>query len=75
MSNTTSKKTVKKQVASKATEQKQENQPNHLLINAEVSNALIGYLKSKPMAEVENLVNALTKSRAVYVEEAEQKQS
>tara|TARA_R110002050_G_scaffold97749_1_gene203188 strand:+ start:1688 stop:1918 length:231 start_codon:yes stop_codon:yes gene_type:complete len=46
--------------------------PNALLISVELAEGIIQYLTSKPMAEVENLVNGIRKSRAVTVQEEAQ---
>ena len=44
-----------------------ENTPNALLISLELAEAIVKYLTSQPMSEVESLVSALRKSRAVTV--------
>jgi hypothetical protein len=45
----------------------EEQKPNALLIKLDLADALMEYLKSKPMIEVERLVNALSNSRAVVL--------
>lgn len=42
-----------------------------LEINVELVNALIGYLRGKPMSETEGLVNALRSLREIKVEKIE----
>ena len=49
-------------------EQKAETpKPNALLINVELAEALIGYLREQKMADVESLVAGIRGSRAVTV--------
>ena len=65
-------KVVADQVAEKVQEEvKQE--PNALLISAGLANALVEYLSTKPMNEVEQLVLAIRQSRAVTVEDEQNK--
>ena len=54
-----------------ATEQ-EANKPNAIVITMELAEALVGYLKSKPMSEVEVLVNAIVQSQGVTLERAPQ---
>tara|TARA_R110000796_G_scaffold83300_3_gene182361 strand:+ start:1183 stop:1407 length:225 start_codon:yes stop_codon:yes gene_type:complete len=48
--------------------------PNALLISVELAEGLVNYLTSKPMAEVEGLVNDIRKSRAVTVTDESKKE-
>lgn len=65
-------KVVADQVADQVQEEvKQE--PNALLISAGLANALVEYLSTKPMNEVEQLVLAIRQSRAVTVEDEQNK--
>ena len=52
--------------------QKQEEvkeQPNALLISAELANALVQYLSTKSFGEVEGLVNGIRQGRPVTVKQ------
>jgi len=60
---------------SKKEEEVQQQEANALVINMKLAEALVGYLKTKPMVEVEALVNAIAKSPGVvFHQEQENKQ-
>tara|TARA_R100000544_G_C2198575_1_gene45481 strand:+ start:189 stop:395 length:207 start_codon:yes stop_codon:yes gene_type:complete len=48
-------------------EVQQQDAPNAIVITIELAEALVGYLKTKPMVEVEALVNAIAQSPGVTV--------
>ena len=68
-------KKVKKEVKETEVVQCVQNQeakaskPNTLLINVELAEALVGYLREQKMADVESLVAGIRGSRAVTVTE------
>lgn len=68
-------KKVKKEVKETEVVQCVQNQeakaskPNALLINVELAEALVGYLREQKMADVESLVAEIRGSRAVTVTE------
>jgi hypothetical protein len=49
-----------------------DSKPNAIVITMELAEALVGYLKSKPMSEVEILVNAIIQSQGVTLENSKQ---
>jgi hypothetical protein len=49
-----------------------DSKPNAIVITMELAEALVGYLKSKPMGEVEILVNAIIQSQGVTLENSKQ---
>ena len=44
-----------------------QQEANALVINMKLAEALVGYLKTKPMVEVEALVNAIAQSPGVVI--------
>jgi hypothetical protein len=53
-------------------EKVQEQQANAIIVEMKLAEALVGYLKTRPMVEVETLVNAISQSPSVFVETNEQ---
>ena len=49
-------------------EEVQEQEANAIVITIKLAEALIGYLKTKPMVEVEAFVGAISQSPGVYFE-------
>lgn len=45
---------------------------NALVIDMKLAEALVGYLKTKPMVEVETLVNAIVQSPSVIVNQEQE---
>jgi len=56
-------------------EEVQKLEPNALVISVQLAEALVGYLKTKPMAEVEALVNAIVQSPSVTVNQEAQEET
>jgi hypothetical protein len=48
------------------------NKANAIVITIDLAQALVEYLKTKPMGEVEVLVNAIVQSQGVTLEQAPQ---
>lgn len=53
-------------------EEVQQDVPNAIIINMKLAESLVGYLKTKPMVEVEVLVNAIAQSPAVVVNQEQE---
>ncbi len=49
-----------------------QQEANALVITMKLAEALVGYLKTKPMVEVEALVNAITQSPGVVINNEEE---
>ena len=49
-------------------EEVQQDAPNAIVVTIKLAEALIGYLKTKPMVEVEAFVGAISQSPGVYFE-------
>ena len=53
-------------------EEVKQDAPNALVISMKLAEALVGYLKTKPMVEVEALVNAIAQSPGVVVSDEQE---
>ena len=49
-----------------------QQEANALVIDMKLAEALVGYLKTKPMVEVEALVNAIAQSQLVVVNQEQE---
>ncbi len=49
-----------------------QQEANALVIDMKLAEALVGYLKTKPMVEVEALVNAIVQSPSVIVNQEQE---
>ncbi len=49
-----------------------QQEANSLIIDIKIAEALVGYLKTKPMVEVEALVNAIAQSPGVVVKQEQE---
>jgi hypothetical protein len=53
---------------SKKEEVQEQQDANAIVITIQLAEAIVGYLKTKPMVEVEAFVNAMSQSPGVYFE-------
>lgn len=53
-------------------EEVKQDAPNALVISMKLAEALVGYLKTKPMVEVEALVNSIAQSPAIVVNQEQE---
>ena len=58
---------------SKKEEVKEQQDANAIVITIELAEALVGYLKTKPMIEVEAFVNAIAQSPGVVINQETKK--
>ena len=61
-------KTTNNRTEEQVTPEQEVNKPNAIVITMELADALVSYLKSKPMNEVEVLVNAIVQSQGVTLQ-------
>ena len=56
-------------------EEVQEQEANAIVITIKLAEALVGYLKTKPMVEVEAFVNAISQSPGVVISQEANEES
>jgi hypothetical protein len=61
-----------KEVEEQVAPEQEDNKANAIVITIDLAQALVEYLKTKPMGEVEVLVNAIVQSQGVTLEQAPQ---
>ena len=60
---------------SKKEEVQEQQDANAIVITIKLAEALVGYLKTKPMIEVETLVNAISQSPSVVINQEASEES
>lgn len=60
---------------SKKEEVQEQQDANAIVITIKLAEAIVGYLKTKPMIEVEALVNAISQSPGVVINQEANEQS
>jgi len=56
-------------------EEVQQDAPNAIVVTIKLAEALVGYLKTKPMVEVEAFVNAISQSPGVVLSQEANEES